>query len=43
MGESLRLWVVEDGWVGVQGFAHLVADEVNEALEDVVDVDVVLR
>jgi len=41
--ETLRLRVVEHGRVGVEALGHLVADEVDEALENRRHVDVVLR
>ena len=39
----LRLRVIDNGRVGVQTLAHLVADDVDEPLEDRLYVDVLLR
>ena len=41
-GQALRLRVVEHRRVGVQALGHLVADEVDQTLEDRRHVDVVL-
>ena len=39
-GQTLRLRVVEDRRVRVEALRHLVAYEVDQTLEDIVDVDV---
>lgn len=41
--QAFRLRIVENRRVRVETFRHLVADQVNQAFEDDVDTDVLLR